>query len=127
MSRKLIVLYYAATALFLLLDYGLGVNVRIAFLDGIPALRPVYYGVCFACLGLALWRPAWTTVIGSVESLATLVALIINMGTRAILTTDLMLETGTGFVTMAEIINFLIAGAAAYVSFAHGLQRLHER
>ena len=126
MPRKLIVFYYGATALFLLLDYGLDVNVRVAFLDGMPGFRLAYYAVCFACLGLALWRPAWTTVIGAVESLATLVALIINMGTRAILTTDLMLETGTGIVTMSEIVNFLLAGTAAYVSFAQGLQQLQK-
>ena len=31
--------YYAATVLFLLLDYGFGVNVRIAFLEPFPAAR----------------------------------------------------------------------------------------
>ena len=126
MPRKLIVFYYAATALFLLLDYGLNVNVRVAFLEGMPEFRLAYYAVCFACLGLALWRPAWTTVIGLIESSATLIALIVNMGIRATLTTVLVLESGTGFVTMAEIVNFLIAGGAAYVSFAHGLQQLQK-
>ncbi len=126
MSHRLITLYYAASVLFLLLDFGFGVNVRIAFLEGMPGLRLLYYAVCFTCLGLALWRPAWSTIIGLVESLVTLVALIIHMGLRAILTTDRVLETGAGIITMSEIINFLIAGAVAYASFTRGLQHLRN-
>ena len=31
--------YYAGTAFFRLLDYGLGINVRVAFLDQLPTAR----------------------------------------------------------------------------------------
>ena len=31
--------YYAATVVFLILDYALGINIRIAFLDALPAAR----------------------------------------------------------------------------------------
>ena len=127
MPQKILVVYYAATALFLSLDFGLDINVRVAFLDTTPGIRVVYYGVLFVCLALMLWRPAWTTVIGAVESLATLVALIINMALRTMIVTDAMLETGVGFVTMPEILNFLIAGGAAYVSFMRGLDALTSR
>ncbi len=127
MSRTLIVFYYAASALFLLLDYGLGINVRTAFLDGMPWLRLGYYGICFACLGLALWRPAWTTVIGLIESLVTLVALILHMGLRAVLPIELKLETGAGVLTVSEIVNFLLAGGIAYASYARALSRLQNR
>lgn len=127
MSRKIILAYYSATVLFVSLDYGFGVNVRVAFLEATPNIRLLYYAVCFGCLALMIWRPAWTTVVGAVESLATLIALIINMGMRAMLISDTMLSTGTGFITIEEIFNFLIAGAAAYVSYMQGLRSLTNR
>ena len=124
MQRKLILIYYAATAIFLSLDYGFGVNVRVAFLEATPGLRLGYYGVLFTCLALVLWRPTWSRLVGTIESLATLVALIVNMALRSMIVTDAMLETGAGFVTMPEIINFLIAGAAAYVAWVRGMSAL---
>lgn len=119
--------YYAATALFLALDFGLGINVRVAFLESLPGFRLGYYAVCFACLALMIWRPAWTTAVGVIESLATLIALIVNMALRSMIVTDQMLETGAGFVTMPEVINFLIAGFAAYFSYAKGASDLATR
>ena len=116
--------YYAATVLFLMLDYGLSVNVRIAFLEPFPAARMAYYLVCFACLALMLWRPAWTTLIGTVESLVTLVALIFSMAVRVMIPNDAIFEENVGFVTVQEIINFVLAGSIAYYSWMTGLKRL---
>ena len=121
---RLLVLYYAATIIFLVLDYGFSVNVRVAALEAFPGLRAGYYLVIFGCLGLMLWRPAWSTAIGVIESLATLVALIINMALRSMVITDHMLETGTGFITTAEIVNFVISGSVAYFSWHRGMTRL---
>jgi hypothetical protein len=123
-SSRLIVLYYAATIVFLMLDYGLSVNIRVAALEAHPGLRAGYYLVILACFGLMLWRPAWATVIGVVESLATLVALIMNMALRSMVVTDRMLETGTGFVTTAELVNFVISGSIAYFSWQRGMTAL---
>ena len=120
-------LYYLATFVFLLLDVGLGINVRVSFLEGHEGWRMLYYLVCFGCLALMTWRPAWTTLVGTIESLVVLIALIINMGMRTILVTDTMLETGTGFITVEEIFNFLIAGGVAYISWMQGLRSLTSR
>ena len=46
--------YYGANFLFLLLDYLVGLNVRLAFIDGLPLAKPGYYGVCFVCFALML-------------------------------------------------------------------------
>ncbi len=123
-SGKLIVSYYAATVIFLLLDLALGINVRVAFLEALPLARMAYYGVCFACLALMLWRPGWTVLIGAFESLVTLSALIISMAMRTLLITDRVLETGGGYVTMPEIYNFLISGAVAYIAWVRGINEL---
>ena len=123
-ESRLLVFYYAATVLFLMLDYGFGVNVRVAALAAFPGLRAAYYLVIFGCLGFMLWRPAWTTAIGVVESLATLIALIMTMALRSMVVSEHMLETGTGFVTVPEIINFLISGSVAYFSWHRGMVQL---
>lgn len=127
MNRNILRIYYAATAIFATLDFGFDINVRAAFLESAPGLRLVFYVVLFACFALTIWRPAWTTLIGTVESLVTLAALIINMGLRTMVVTDQMLETGAGIVTMSEIVNFLIAGGAAYVAYVQGIRNLTSR
>ena len=119
--------YYAATALFLLLDYWLGVNVRVAFLDTLPTARMAYYGVCFACLALMLWRPNWTTLIGTFESLVTLIALIFSMAVRVMIPNDSIFEENAAFVSAQEIFNFLISGSVAYYSWVKGLKQLVGR
>ena len=124
MNRNILRLYYAATILFVALDFGFHINVRAAFLESVPNLRLLFYVVLFSCFALVLWRPAWTNIVGLVESIITLAALIINMALRSMMITHDVFATGAGPVTMAEVINFLIAGGAAYVSYAQGLKWL---
>ncbi|MBT8067987.1 MAG: hypothetical protein KJO09_12170 [Gammaproteobacteria bacterium] len=126
-SSKILVLYYAATIIFLMLDFALGFNIRLAFLEPHPAARMAYYGICFVCLGLMLWRPGWTVLISAFESLITLSALIIGMGMRTLLVTDQMLETGGGLVTVPEIYNFLLSGGVAYLAWVRGISELRNR
>ena len=123
---RILPLYYAATAFFLLLDYGFGLNVRIAFLDALPAARMAYYGICFACLGLMIWRPSWTTFIGTFESLVTLIALIFGMAVRVMIPNDAIFEENTTILTYQEVINFVIAGSVAYLAWIRGLKELQS-
>lgn len=123
-AANTLVLYYAATALFIVLDFAAGFNVRLSFLEPYPEARIAYYAICFFCLALMIWRPAWTELIGAFESLVTLVALILSMGVRALIVTDPMLEGSADLVTLPEIINFLLAGGIAYIAWARGIRRL---
>ena len=122
--RRVLQAYYAATIVFLLLDYGAGLNVRIAGLEGFPQLKAGYYLVIFACFGLTLWRPAWSTAVGVVESLATLVTLIFSVALRSMLLTGEMAETGPGFASVTELLNFLIAGSIAWYAWHRGMTQL---
>ena len=119
--------YYAGTILFLLMDYGFGVNVRLAFLESVPIARLAYYGICFVCFALMLWRPGWTTLIGTFESLVTLIALIFAMAVRVMVPTDAIFDESAEFVTIQEIINFVIAGSMAYLAWVKGLKQLSGR
>jgi len=121
---RILPLYYAATVVFLLLDYFAGINVRVAFLESLPPARAAYYAICFVCLGLMIWRPAWTTLVATFESLVTLVALIFSMGMRVLVPTDAIFDENASFVTFQEIINFVIAGGIAYFAWVRGLKAL---
>ena len=125
-SQSIIRLYYFATAAFLLLDVVLDINIRIAFLETSPVLRASYYAAIFTCMALILWRPAWTVIISAVESLVVLAALIVNMGMRTILVTDAVLEGDTDFITLPEIVNFMIAGSIGYLAFVRGMNDLRK-
>jgi hypothetical protein len=118
--------YYAATAVFLALDYGLGINVRVVFLDNFPTARAAYYGICFTCLALMVWRPAWATLIGTFESLITLIALILSMAVRVMVPNDAIFEENAPIVTVQAIINFLISGGVAYLAWVRGLKSLRN-
>ena len=118
--------YYGATVVFLLLDYSMGINVRVAFLEPLPAARAAYYAICFVCLGLMIWRPSWTLFIGTFESLVTLIALILSMALRVLVPTDAIFDENASFVTMQEVINFVIAGSVAYLAWIRGLKELTE-
>lgn len=65
MRSNVLIIYYAATAVFLTLDYGFGINLRAVFLENTPGLRMGYYLVLFCCIGLLLWRPQWSTFVGA--------------------------------------------------------------
>lgn len=126
-AQRMLPWYYAASVIFLLLDYVADINIRVAFLEPWPAARAAYYGVCFACLGLMLWRPRWAVLIGSFESLVTLVALILSMAVRVMIPSDAVVGGSAPFVTLQEILNFLIAGSVAYLAWVKGLRAMRLR
>lgn len=124
LSKRILTFYYAATALFLLLDYVFHVNVRVAFLDPWPAWRAAYYAACLALFAAMVWRPGWAELLGIAESLFTLSALILTTGVRVMVVTDEMIDSGTGFVTAQELVNFVIAGGIAWLSWQRGMLAL---
>ena len=126
-ATRILPWYYAATLVFLLLDYIGGVNVRVAFLETLPTARMAYYGICFVCFGLMVWRPAWTTLIGTFESLVTMIALIFGMAIRVMVPNDAILSENAAIVTTEQIINFVIAGTMAYFAWVRGLRALTGR
>lgn len=120
-ANKLLLGYYVATLAFAALDAGWQVNVRLAFLDSAPGWRAVYYAICLGCAGAMLWRPDLSVVVGGVEGIVTLTALILNLASRS------MMIGGGVFrpVTIEEVVNFLISGTFAYVAWSRGLRALH--
>ncbi len=121
--RRTLTGYYAATALFLVLDLGFGLNFRVSFLEDYAGWRLAYYGLLFACLVLILLKPGWTLAVSAVESGTTMVALILSFGTRA-MGTHAALDGGMEPVTIQEVVNFVISGFAAWLSWSRSLAAL---
>lgn len=112
-AQRLFGAYYGATAVFVLLDFVVGFNIRVAFLSDLPGWRLTWYLLCGLCF-LSIWCfPAWTSTVAATESLLNLAALIIAMGSRVIVPTAEILDTGAPPVSPGEILNFLISGSAA--------------
>lgn len=126
-SARLLRIYYVGTLVFVILDYFAGINVRLAFLEAWPEMRALYYLLCFVCLGLMSWRPAWSLWIGTVESMLALSLLIVTMGARVMTLSEQMLTTGRGLVTVSEIMNFMIVGGAAWVAYMRGVAAMKKR
>ena len=53
-STGLVTGYYAATVVFVILDYFLDFNIRLVFLEAWPSWRALYYGECLSLFGLML-------------------------------------------------------------------------
>ncbi|MEM6512454.1 MAG: hypothetical protein AAF660_05535 [Pseudomonadota bacterium] len=124
LSAQFLKLYYAATAVFLLLDIVFGINVRVAFLEPWPGWRITYYLVCFALLAVIAWRPKLAGLVGVAESLLTLTALIVTMALRVMVVTDEMIDGDATLVTAQEIINFLLSGGIAWFYWQRGVRAL---
>ncbi len=126
-SVTLLRIYYAATLLFVMLDYFLSINVRLAFLEAWPQMRALYYLLCFACLGLMIRQPGWSLWIATLESMLALSLLIVTMGVRVMSMSEQMLRTGTGLITISEIVNFMLVAGAAWVAYMRGIAAVQQR
>ena len=126
MSASLLRIYYAGTLLFVIFDYFLNINVRLAFLEAWPEIRALYYLLCFACLGLMIWRPGWSLWIGTIESMLSLSLLIVMMGVRVMTMSEQMPRSGSGLVTKSEIMNFMIVGGATWVAYMRGMHAVNR-
>ncbi len=78
-ARALTWYYLVGTPLFALADLALGISVRAAFFDGQPVLRLLYYAVAFGCGVAAVKLPAWSGLVGLVESGANIVLLVFGV------------------------------------------------
>lgn len=121
--HRLLLGYYLATLLFVALDVGLHINVRLAFLDAAPGWRTLYYLVCLACAAAIQWRPDLSALIGAVEGLVTMVSLILSVAPRAMMLGDNLGRP----LDLETMVNFLISGFFAYISWWRGMAELRRR
>ncbi len=63
-------------------------------------------------------------LVSTVESAVVLAGLIINVGSRVVTASDVLWANGAAPLTLAEVINFLLAGGIGYLGWARGMHRL---
>jgi hypothetical protein len=121
--------YYYATPLFILLDYLVGVNIRVAALDSMPLHKNVYYGFCIIC-GVCIYiLPRYTLVVVLFESAINYVLMILILFlpyVRCITQDDII---GEGWQNMEALnlehfSNILLAGVIAVFAFRASIHRV---
>jgi hypothetical protein len=122
------VYYLLATPGFMLLDYVVGANIRVAFLDGHPGLRAGYYAIALACGAVVLARPRLAPVVGVTESAANIGFLIIGVFVAYLGMLDD--AGGPGDIanpfTQRAIVNLVISATWGYASYVNAVRRMQR-
>jgi hypothetical protein len=103
--------YYLATPLFAICDWLFHWNVRVAALEGQPALKNAYYAVCTTAGVATYLKPSLSRIVGLTESSVNIFLLV--LGVMLPYWAGIGSFTGEeAFVpfTTAKILNFLISG-----------------
>jgi hypothetical protein len=111
--------YYAATPVFVLADFVFGANVRAVAFEARPGLRAAWYGLCLACLGVSLARPAWSGAVALAESSLNLLLLVLAVFLPYWAVAEAVLD-GRAVAhpfSPAFLVNFLLAGAVWTTGF----------
>ncbi len=121
--------YYLLTPAFILLDYVVGINIRVAALDAMPGCKNLYYGFCVLCGVVVFVLPAASAVVAFVES-TTLLFLTVpavfrplaaNIEQFADLEADWEMA---GTFPLEGMLNLLMAAAIAVLAFHMSLSAL---
>jgi hypothetical protein len=121
--------YYYATPLFILLDYLLGINVRVSALDAMPLYKNVYYGFCILCGVCIFILPRYSPFVALLESGINFLMMILLLYlpyVRCIMQEDII---GEGWQNMEALnlkhfFNILIAGVVAVYAFRASIHRV---
>lgn len=70
--------YYWLAPGFVALWLGFGIDLRFPFLDVLPGSRPTLYALQIACTATLAFRPALTSIVGSVESTLSIALLVVT-------------------------------------------------
>ena len=77
--KKILLWIYLSSPLFLLLDLGTGIDMRVSFLDAYSGWKVVYYIFCFA-IGLVMYKvPSLEAILGLVEGGVNVLALSLSI------------------------------------------------
>ena len=112
-------IYFALTPAFILLDYVVGVNIRVAVLDSYPMYKGFYYAFCILCGIITFSLPRFSPVIALFESIAIYMMTILSVFTpylQLVKHTDDILDINFQFeniMTPPYITNLVLAGFIA--------------
>ena len=117
--------YFYITPLFILLDYFLGLNIRVSALDSAPVYKNLYYGFCVLC-GIGVFiAPGYSTIVALFESTINFIMLIVGFFLQYMQTVTSLMDdvTGSDFkavedsLTAESMTNFAIVGFFLILTF----------
>ncbi len=123
--------YYYITPLFILLDYMLGINVRVNVLDSTPLYKNLYYGFCILC-GVGMYiAPRYSTIVALSESTINFMMTILGLFLPYVqhLYTDDVLSADwevAGALGIERIVNLVLAGSVAIFVFRQSIRTIGE-
>ena len=119
MLLKIIQGYYWSIFIFMILDYGFGINIRITGFLYHPILKFLYYLFCITCLIIIYKFPGKSAKVGIIESTTNIVILIFSIYLPLFSTADLM-ESGqfnSLGITAEKVVNLIFAGTINVIAF----------
>jgi len=126
--------YFYITPLFILLDYILGVNVRISALDSMPLYKNLYYGFCILC-GICMYIiPRYSAVVALLESSINFMMLVLGIFLPYIRTVMALMDDvlGADFKALEEslkvqpMVNLAIVGSCVILTFRKSIETIAE-
>jgi len=120
--------YYVITPVFIVLDYAVGVNVRIVALDATPGRKALYYGFCVLCGITVLLRPRVSMVVATIESTIILYLTLTSLLMPYLVVTRSADLTGdwprVEAFDLRTAINLVIVGIVAVLAFRANVKAL---
>jgi len=71
--------YFYITPVFIVLDYCLGLSIRIAALDSMPLYKNLYYGFCVVCGVCMFIVPKYSAIVALFESAVNFMMLVLSI------------------------------------------------
>jgi hypothetical protein len=126
--------YFYITPVFILLDYLLGINVRVSALETMPLYKNLYYGFCILC-GVCMYIiPRYSAVVALFESSINIMMLVLGIFLPYIrIVTELMDDVlGADFTALEEafkvqpMVNLFIVASCLILTFRKSIETIAE-
>jgi hypothetical protein len=116
--------YFYITPLFILLDYFLGLNIRVSALDSMPLYKKLYYGFCILCGIGAFIAPGYSALVALSESTINFMMIVVGIFlpyVQNVLYADDILNADfkavEAAITVESIANLVIVGSCVILTF----------
>ncbi len=126
--------YFYITPLFILLDYILGINIRVSALETMPTYKNLYYGFCILC-GICMYIiPRYSAVVALLESSINIMMLVLGIFLPYIRTITALIDDvlGADFTALGEsfkvqpMVNLAIVASCLILTFRTSIETIAE-
>ena len=126
--------YFYITPLFILLDYILGINIRVSALETMPTYKNLYYGFCILC-GICMYIiPRYSAIVALLESSINIMMLVLGIFLPYIRTITALMDDvlGADFTALEEslkvqpMVNLFIVGSCLILTFRKSIETIAE-